>query len=199
MTSDTRYPPVPDDAWALLTAWLPSNDAAERPVMTLSTVTPAGRPDARAVLLTEFDDDGFYFHTDSGSAKVAQLAANPQVALSFLWPEHPRQLVVRGTAAIAPPDETAWAYRARSRYLQQLAWQNTPAFAELPDAARRASWASFAAEHPDGFEQPDSWFGAVVRPSELTFWTPGVDTASRRLRFTRSVDTGGWHSRLLPG
>ncbi|RKR76004.1 pyridoxamine 5'-phosphate oxidase [Frondihabitans australicus] len=190
---------MPDEAWALLQAWLPSNDAPDRPLMTLSTITPAGRPDARAVLLTEYDEQGLYFHTDSGSAKVAQLAAEPHVALTLLWPELPRQLVVRGVAAIAPPDESAWAYRARSPYLQQLAWQNTPAFAELPDSVRREQWAEFAAAHPDGFEQPDTWFGVVVRPTELTFWTPGVGTASRRLRFTRSADTGGWQSRLLSG
>ncbi|AMM19310.1 hypothetical protein AX769_03145 [Frondihabitans sp. PAMC 28766] len=190
---------LPDDAWALLTSWLPSNDEPERPLMTLATVTPAGYPDARAVLLTEYDETGLYFHTDIGSAKIAQLAAEPHVALTLLWPDEPKQLVVRGVAAIAPPDEVAWAYRARSPSLQQLAWLNTPAFAELPEAERKAAWAAFAAEHPDGFDQPDAWCGIVVEPTELTFWTPGTGTASRRLRFTQREGAGGWTSRLLPG
>ena len=182
--------PVPDDAWALLTDWLPADDDPDRPQITLSTVDPDGGPDARTVLLSSFDRDGFAFHTDAASRKAAQLEADPRVAITVLWPGFTRQIVVRGVAARADDDRIARAYRARSPYLQQLAWLNSHDFAALPLDERRARWAAFEREHPDGFEQPTGWTGFVVRPTRLTFWTSAPDTASRRREWSLGPD--GW-------
>lgn len=180
----------------LLLDWLPSNEHPERPQMILSTVDSEGRPDARTVLLSEFDAAGFYFHTDSRSRKVADITANPAVALTFLWPGFTRQLVVQGRAAVAPADEQAEAYRARSPYLKQLAWLNDAGFAQLPLDERRARWADFTSS-PQELDPPDTWVGFVVRPHRLTFWGSNPDTASRRTEFTL-VD-GEWVEEFLPG
>jgi pyridoxamine 5'-phosphate oxidase len=195
------------EVWRRLQDWLPPNDDPDRPQLTLSTVTPDGRADARTVLLSEFDADGFYFHTDARSRKAAQLAANPAVALTVLWPNFTRQLVVQGTAEPAPAPELARAYRRRSAYLQQLAWLNTADFARLPRAERVARWAACAADHPDGFAQPPTWTGYLVRPSRLTFWEGDPEAASRRTEFTHTEFThteftagpAGWQVSHLPG
>lgn len=176
----------------LLDEWLPANSATERPQMILSTVFE-GAPDARTVLLTEFDDDGLYFHTDSRSRKVAQIAANPAVALTFLWPNFTRQLVVQGLAVVAPPAELASAFERRSPYLKQLAWQNSPEFAQLPLADRVAQWGSF--DLPPS--APETWIGFVVRPTRLTFWQSNPDAASRRDEY--ALVDGGWVLSHLPG
>jgi pyridoxamine 5'-phosphate oxidase len=202
MTDAPDPPLVAGEAWLLLTDWLPANDVPERPTMTLSTVTSQGAPDARTLLLSSFDVRGFSFHTDARSRKVGQLAANPAVALTFLWPGFVRQLVVQGTAQPAPPDEVAAAYRARSPYLQQLAWLNTAEFALLPDAERLARWQGWATDrpatdHPHGVTQPPTWVGYLVRPSRLTFWLGDPLTASRRSEFTATGD--GWVLSHLPG
>lgn len=161
--------------------------------MILSTVSASGGADARTVLLTEFDDEGLYFHTDSRSRKVADIAENPLVALTFLWPGFTRQLVVQGTASIAPASEQSAAFEARSPYLKQLAWQNSAEFAQLPLEERRAQWAAF--EVPAS--PPTTWIGFVVRPHRLTFWGSNPDAASRREEFTL-VD-GAWQASYLPG
>jgi pyridoxamine 5'-phosphate oxidase len=184
-------------SFPLLDEWLPANSAPDRPQMILSTVGSSGGPDARTVLLSEFDDHGLYFHTDARSRKVADIAANPAVALTFLWPNFTRQLVVQGVASVASSAEIADAYERRSPYLQQLAWQNTHDFALLPLDERRAQWAGFQAEHPEGFDQPENWIGFVVRPHRLTFWTSNPDAASRREEYTL-VD-GEWVLGYLPG
>ncbi len=180
----------------LLDDWLPANSSVERPQMILSTVSPDGGPDARTVLLTEFDDEGLYFHTDSRSRKVADIAANPAVALTFLWPNFTRQLVVRGLAEFAPAVEQDRAYRARSPYLKQLAWQNSPEFAQLPLEQRLALWASFSDDdhlrHP-----PETWLGFLVRPTRLTFWQSNPDAPSRRDEYT--LVGGSWELTHLPG
>jgi pyridoxamine 5'-phosphate oxidase len=187
----------PADPWELLADWLPANDDPVRPTMTVATVTADGRADARIQLLSEYDEHGFYLHADARSRKVAQLAANPSVALVLHFPEELRQLVVQGLAEPARPDELKRAFAARSPYLQQLAWQNTVEFAGLPLADRLSAWAQFGADHADGFGQPPTWVGYLVRPTRLTFWIGNGDTASRRTEYARSSD--GWTVALLAG
>lgn len=185
------------DPIALALEWLPPNDEAERPQMTVSTVDADGAPDARTLLLSLADADGFWFHTNAHSRKVAQLATDPRVVLTLLWPEFTRQLVIRGVAEVASPENIAAAFAGRSPYLQQLAVHSSTAFAQLPRDQRVTEWAAFAAEHPDGFEQTDAWTGYVVRPTRLTFWTGDVEAASHRTEY-ELVDTT-WQRTYLAG
>lgn len=177
----------------LLNEWLPANDNPERPQMVLSTVSASGVPDARTVLLTEFDDLGLYFHTDSRSRKVADIRANPAVALTFLWPGFTRQLVVQGIAEVAPAAELTAAFAARSSYLKQLAWQNSLEFAQLDLDARRSQWGSFTIPA----HAPTTWIGFLVRPVRLTFWAGDPGTASRREEL--SLVDGTWVTSYLAG
>lgn len=186
----------PEDPWELLAAWLPANDDPARPVMTVATAAD-GIPDARTLLLSEWDRSGLYFHTDARSRKVGQLTANPRVALMLHFPDRARQLTVQGSAEPAPGDELKRAFRARSAYLQQLAWQNTVEFAGLPLADRLKEWAVFRADHADGFGQPPTWAGYLVRPTRLTFWIGSPDTASRRTEYLLTPE--GWAVSLLAG
>ncbi len=186
-----------DDPWVLIAAWLPPNDHPDRPRMTLSTVTAEGNADARTVLLSGWDEQGFRFNTSASSRKVEQIAGHRGVALTVLWEGFSRQLVIAGRAEVQSDDELAAAFVRRTPFLQQLAHQNTVDFAQLPLAQRRQQFAELAAAHPDGFPQPPDWTGYLVRPTRLTFWVTGVDTASRRTEFTL-VD-GIWSRTLLPG
>lgn len=191
---------IPEDPFDLLRAWLPANEDRERPAMTVATIGLDGIPDARTQLLSEYDDAGFYLHEDSRSRKVAQLAANPGVALVLLFPAEARQLVVQGIAEPAAENELRRAYRRSSPYLQQLAWQNTVEFAGLPLEDRVASWTAFREAHSDGFGQPPTWTGHLVRPLRLSFWTGSAETASRRVEYRRlSTSDTSWTVELLAG
>src|SRR6476661_4803759 len=55
--------------------------------MTLATVSKDGRPTARVVLLKAVDAAGLVFYTNSRSLKGRQIGENPNVSLSFWWPE----------------------------------------------------------------------------------------------------------------
>lgn len=192
----------PADPAELLAAWLPTNTDPARPLMTLATTDDDGAPDARSVLLSEWDSAGFYWHTDSRSRKVAQVTASPAVALCIPLlgtptPDDRHQLVVQGRAEVAPRDEQVRAYAARPAYLQQLAWQNSLEFAALDQADRIAQWATFAADRPEGFTAPQEWIGFLVRPTRLTFWFGSPDTASLRVEYSRT--DAGWDRRVLAG
>jgi len=190
---------LPEDPAEILAEWLPPNDDPERPVMTLATTAADGAPDARQVLLSEWDPSGVWFHTEGRSRKVAELAERPAAALLLTWPERRRQLVVRGIAERAEPEEEARAYRARTAYLRLLAWLGDDEFARLPYRDRVAAWAAFAAEHPDGLEPPPTWLGFAVRPTRLTFWVGSEVTASRRAEYARPTPADPWTARILAG
>lgn len=194
-------PDAPEDPAELLAEWLPANDDPVRPLMTLATVGADGVPDARSVLLTEWDEQGFWWHTDARSRKVAQLADRPAAALCLplLTPEAARQLVVQGVVEPAPAEEERRAYAARSPYLQELAWLNTDAFAALPQDERIATWEREQRAHPEGFAQPETWIGFLVRPLRLAFWFGAPDTASRRIEYARVSPDAPWSRRTLAG
>ena len=185
-------------ALALLRDWLPPNDDIDRPRMQLCTVDPLGRPDARTVLLSGWDAEGFVFHTDSASRKVADIGANPAVALVLLWPGVTRQLTVQGRAEPAGSDRDASAYAARSRSLQQLAWLNTAELARQPRDERVARWAAFEREHGmTPLAPPATWTGFLIRPHRLTFWRADTAGPSHRTEFRRAA--GGWTVHPLAG
>lgn len=197
---DHRIDPVqsddpPEDPCALAASWLPG-PGEDRMLMTLATVDADGCPRSRTVMLSEFDGERFFFHTDAASGKVADLRANPRVSLTLLWPGFTRQIVVQGWAEEAPVGEVAAAFAARSPYLKQLAWVNTAEFAELPREERERRWRAFGEQHPAP-PQPDGWVGYAVTPHRLLFWVSHPEAASRRLEFTRSGE--GWSRRHLPG
>lgn len=190
--------PLPRLALDLLTQWLPPNSDPERPRIQLATVDGEGRPDVRTVLLSEWTADGFAFHTDAASRKVAQLAANPAAALDILWPGFARQLTVQGIAERTGADDDARAYSGRSAYLRQLAWQNTAEMATLAPLERERRWARFQAEHDLArIAPPDTWVGFLLRPTRLTFWQADPAAPSHRVEFQQAGDA--WTRSDLPG
>jgi pyridoxamine 5'-phosphate oxidase len=189
---------LPEEALRLLAEWLPANEDPDRPRMQLATVDESGLPDVRTVLLSEWDEEGFAFHTDANSRKVAQLAAFPGVALDVLWPDLARQLVVQGRAERADEAEERRVYGRRSPYLRQLAWQNTLDLAQLPRGERVRRWAEFQEEHdPAALEPPTTWVGYRIRPSRLTFWEADPAGPSHRVEFR--LGDAAWTRHDLPG
>ncbi|KQM39672.1 pyridoxal 5'-phosphate synthase [Microbacterium sp. Leaf203] len=185
-----------DDPLALMQRWLPPHDGELRPLAALSTIGLDGIPSLRHVLISDRDAAGLTFHTDSTSAKVAEIAANPVAAMAVAWPEIGRQLVVRGIVERVGAAEAAAVYRQRSRYLQMLAWINTHENAHLPVEARHHLWAEFGDAHPE-LEPPERWAGFRLRPLTLTFWRGDPIGQSTRQHYT--LADGRWSGRILAG
>src|SRR3954454_13626844 len=90
--------------------------------MTVSTVDAHGRPDARYVLLRGLDERGFWFFTNTESAKGRALAANPYAALTFAWLQLHRQRRVTGPVTALEPELSDAYFARRSRGSQIGAW-----------------------------------------------------------------------------
>lgn len=109
---------------------------------TLATVTAAGQPRARSVIVRGFDTDPerVYFATHADSDKVSEIRARPAVALTFYDAVHSVQLRVEGAAQLVEdPAERHRVWERMAPHSRELYATTAPpgaplATAEAPDA-----------------------------------------------------------------
>jgi pyridoxamine 5'-phosphate oxidase len=175
-------------------AW---HTAAGRPdAVALATASDDGAPSARMVLLKGVDERGFAFYTNYGSAKAADLAANPRAALLFHWlPD--RQVRVRGPVDRVGDEESDAYWRSRPRGSQLGAWASRQSEVIADRSVLEQRLAEVAARFPSDVPRPPFWGGFRLAPQVVEFWHHRDDRLHDRLRYRR--ENGGWViERLSP-
>jgi pyridoxamine 5'-phosphate oxidase len=176
-----------------------SADLLEPNAMTLATVTPDGRPDARIVLLKGFDERGFAFFTNLQSQKGQEIAQRPYAALVFLWKDLERQVRVTGAIERLSDAESDTYFYSRPLASQLGAWAS-PQSAVIPD---RQFLEKRMAEVTDRYQnkeipRPENWGGLRVVPAEIEFWQGRPSRLHDRLRY-QLQPSGEWQiDRLAP-
>jgi pyridoxamine 5'-phosphate oxidase len=174
-------------------------DLLEPNAMTLATVTPEGKPDARIVLLKGFDDRGFVFYTNYRSQKGQELAANPHAALVFLWGDLERQVRVVGRVEKATDMEADTYFQSRPLGSRLGAWASTQSEVIASREVLEARMMALEQEY-QGREipRPDHWGGFRVVPNEMEFWQGRPSRLHDRLRYQLQAN-GDWAiDRLAP-
>jgi pyridoxamine 5'-phosphate oxidase len=189
------------DPFAMFERWFDEARAAglhEPNAMVVSTVSAAGRPSSRLVLLKGVSPAGFDFFTNLGSRKGVELAANGHCALLFPWHPLERQVRVDGTATPLPREDVDAYFASRPRGSQLGAHASHQSRPVADRAELQAAYDEQQARFADReVPAPDEWGGFRVAAETVEFWQGRPGRMHDRLVYAR-VD-GGWSvGRLAP-
>lgn len=181
--------------------WFDEALSAELPephAMTLATVSAAGKPSIRVVLLRNFDAEGFVFFTNYKSKKGGDAAHNPNVALNFFWQQIERQVRIEGCIEKINVGESEAYFNSRPRESQIGAWASLQSM-EIESRATLEEQVQFYTKKYEGvpIPCPPHWGGYRVVPEYFEFWQGRPSRLHDRISYT--LKNGSWLiSRLNP-
>lgn len=193
---------LPEEPISIVTQWL--KEAVELQVneptaVIVATATADGHPSMRTVLLKELLDDRFVFYSNYESRKGQQIAANPQVALTFLWHELERQIHVEGTIERLSSKESD-AYFDQRPYKSRVGARISPQSHPIP--SREYIMALFAKESARfvgrHIPRPDNWGGYAVTPTRIELWQGRDSRLHDRFVYERQADNSWTLTRVAP-
>ncbi len=166
---------------------------------TLSTVDGEGHPSARIVLLKGVDERGFIFFTNYESRKGREIAGNPNVAMTFYWPDQERQVTIAGAATKVPPAESEAYFKSRPRGSRLAAWASRQSEAIENREVLESQWRELQARYPgEDVPMPPNWGGFVIAPVRIEFWQGRPSRLHDRFRYAKQPN-GKWTiERLSP-
>ena len=166
--------------------------------MTLSTVSPEGKPSSRIVLIKQFDARGFTWYTNYNSEKGQQLEQNPQASLLFFWRELERQVRIEGTVVKTSAAESDEYFNVRPLQSRLSAIASRQSATIGSRAELEANFDAVAAVAGDTPARPAHWGGYRLQPERIEFWQGRRSRFHDRIVFTRGAD-GSWSmERLQP-
>ena len=167
---------------------------------TVATVDAEGRPSARVVLLKGVDDRGFVFFTNYDSRKGSEIAANPNVAMVFYWPDQERQVNIAGLATKISRAESEAYFKSRPRGSRLAAWASHQSETIENREVLESRWSELQAKYPGEADvpMPPNWGGFVIAPVRIEFWQGRPSRLHDRFRYSKQPDGKWLIERLSP-
>ncbi len=192
--------------WTQFDRWLAdavTENVKEPNAMVLATASLEGVPASRNVLAKQVDRFGVTFYTNYGSAKSADLAANPRASATFSWLPLYRQVHVYGSVEKVDAATTLAYWRTRPRGSQLGAWASPQSTVVADRASLDALQAAVEQQFggPDGDAEipvPPHWGGWRIVPQTVEFWQGRAARLHDRLRYRADTAERWIIERLAP-
>ena len=191
-----------DDPIQLFQKWFEEVEAAagveEANAMTVSTIGTDGFPKGRVVLLKYFNENGFTFFTNYNSEKGQSILNNPNVSLSFFWPNLERQVIIKGVASKATGALSDKYFNSRPRMsrLGALVSDQSSPIENRTILEKKLKSLQEEFDEKD-IPRPNHWGGFTVTPITFEFWQGRESRLHDRMLYTKENEN--WKSiRLQP-
>ena len=177
-----------------------ASEGVEEPnAMTISTIGLDGFPKNRVVLLKKYTHEGFIFYTNYESEKGRAITSNPNVCISFFWPNLERQVIIKGEAVRISKNLSDGYFKSRpegSRLGAIVSNQSSV----IPSRDFLENKLKSLEKEYDGkeIERPDFWGGYIVKPISMEFWQGRTNRLHDRIRYSLQEDLDWKIERLAP-
>jgi pyridoxamine 5'-phosphate oxidase len=182
-------------------SWFQEALNAELPeptAMHLATVSPAGKPSGRIVLLKGVDT-GFVFYTNYDSRKGKDLINNPFAAVTFFWAELERQVRIEGRIEKVKAELSDEYFRSRPLESQYGALASPQSqVVENRDFLERTYQEVLQKFNGQLPPRPENWGGFRLLPEVFEFWQGRKNRLHDRLRYKIAVNDQWKIERLAP-
>lgn len=169
----------------------------EPTAMCISTVSKENKPSSRMVLLKDFNEDGFFFYTNSNSRKGKELEYNKFASICIYWGILGYQVRIEGEVSIISQAQSDIYFATRRRGSQIGAWssEQSSKMNMWEDFQDRIKFYESKFANLEKIPRPSYWNGYLLKPEVIEFWQEGEYRLHKREKYIK--ENNKWQYSLL--
>jgi pyridoxamine 5'-phosphate oxidase len=160
--------------------------------MVLSTIGSEGQVHSRTVLLKGLDPAGLVFYTNYESQKGQDIKHDNRVSVLFPWYPLHRQVIVTGTVAKIPSEDSQQYFDTRPHKSKLGALVSSQSQVISGRTQLEQDLTELELAYPEGSQVPlpASWGGYRIQVDSMEFWQGRRSRLHDRLKFIRANESG---------